>query len=326
MMEVKSIGSFKELSKIFKIKEMGAIIGFVVIFIVFSILSPEFISWGNLLSTFTMAAELGIVAIGITMLMISGEFDLSVGSTFAVVPMVLALSINNKINPFLGFIFGIFLGAFIGYLNGIVTLKTEIPSFITTLGSMMFLRGILLAVTGGFPIMLQEDIPFLKYFGGVCIGGLRYSGIWFIILAIIFAFILERTKFGNWTFATGGNLLASKALGINTNKVKLINFIICSFMAGLAGITTFARFKIIDPTLGQGMELEAIASAVIGGTFLSGGYGSIIGTFLGAFMIGMVRSGLVLAGAPAYWYRAFIGIVLIIAAIINTKIRKKTAG
>jgi len=326
MMDVKSIKILKDFGKIFRIKEMGAIIGFIVIFIVFSLLSSEFISWENLLSTFTMAAELGIVAIGITMLIISGEFDLSVGSTFAVVPMVLALSINNKISPFLGFIFAISLGVLIGYLNGIVTLKTEIPSFITTLGSMMFLRGILLAITGGFPIMLQEDIPFLKYFGGIFIGGLRYSGVWFIILSVIFAFILERTKFGNWTFATGGNLLASKALGINTEKVKLINFIICSFMAGLAGITTFARFKIIDPTLGQGMELEAIASAVIGGTFLSGGYGSIIGTFLGAFMIGMVRSGLVLAGAPAYWYRAFIGIVLVIAAIINTKIRKKTVG
>lgn len=326
MMDLKTIGILKDIKKILRIKEMGAIIGFIVIFIIFSLLSAEFISWENLLSTFTMAAELGIVAIGITMLMISGEFDLSVGSTFAVVPMLLALFINSKINPILGIILGILLGVFIGYLNGFVTIKTGIPSFITTLGSMMFLRGILLAITGGFPIMLQEDVSFLKYFGGICIGGLRYSGIWFIILAVIFAFILERTRFGNWTFATGGNLLASKALGINTDKIKLINFIICSSMAGLAGITTFARFKIIDPTLGQGMELEAIASAVIGGTFLSGGYGSIIGTFLGAFMVGMVRSGLVLAGAPAYWYRAFIGIVLVIAAIINTKIRKKTVG
>ncbi len=326
MMELKSIGFLKEVVKIFRIKEMGAIIGFIGIFILFSILSSEFISWENLLSTFTMAAELGLVAIGITMLMISGEFDLSVGSTFAVVPMVLALSINNGINPLLGFILGITLGAFIGYLNGIITLKTGIPSFITTLGSMMFFRGILLAITGGFPITLLEHIPFLKYFGGTCIGDLRYSGIWFILFSIIFAFILERTQFGNWTFATGGNLVASKALGINTDRVKLINFIICSLMAGFAGITTFSRFKIIDPTLGQGMELEAIASAVIGGTFLSGGYGSIIGTFLGAFMIGMIRSGLVLAGAPAYWYRAFIGVILVIAAIINIKIRKKIAG
>ena len=213
-----------------------------------------------------------------------------------------------------------------GYLNGIITIKTQIPSFITTLGTKMFWRGILLAVTGGFPIMLSRRITWLKFFGGRMTTHFRYSGLWFIVLSILFLIILERTKFGNWVFATGGNPGAAKALGVPINGVKLTNFILSSVLAGIAGITTFARFKIVDPTLGMEMELEAIAAAVIGGTLLTGGYGSILGAFIGAFMIGMVRNGLILAGAPAYWYRAFIGVILIIAAIINAKIRKKVAG
>jgi len=307
-------------------KELGAIVGIVVFFILFSVLSDRFLSMDNLASIFTMASELGIVAIGITLLMISGEFDLSVGSVYAVVPMAMAILINKGQPDVIALIISLLLGASLGLLNGIVTLKTGIPSFITTLGTMMFWRGILLAVTGGFPIMLERNSRVLNIFGGSIAGGLRYSGVWFIILAIVFWIILERTRYGNWVFATGGNLGAAKALGIPTDRVKIVNFIISSLLAGLAGITTFGRFKIVDPTLGQGMELEAIASAVIGGTLLSGGFGSVLGTFIGAFMIGMVRSGLVLAGAPAYWYRAFIGVILIVAAIINARIRKKVAG
>lgn len=185
-----------------------------------------------------MASELGIVAIGITLLMISGEFDLSVGSVYAVVPMAMAILINKGQPDVIALIISLLLGASLGLLNGIVTLKTGIPSFITTLGTMMFWRGILLAVTGGFPIMLERNSRVLNIFGGSIAGGLRYSGVWFIILAIVFWIILERTRYGNWVFATGGNLGAAKALGIPTDRVKIVNFIISSLLAGLAGITT----------------------------------------------------------------------------------------
>ncbi|PLV59147.1 ABC transporter permease [Thermotoga sp. KOL6] len=325
-MEGGKLESERFLMKILRLKEMGAIVGICIFFILFMFISERFLSIENLASTFTMASELGIVAVGITMLMISGEFDLSVGSTYAVVPMVMALMMNSGFSSAFALLVSLLVGIGIGFLNGVVTLKTNIPSFITTLGMMMFWRGVLLAVTGGFPIMLEKSSKILKFFGGSLAGDLRYSGVWFIVLAFVFGLILERTAYGNWVFATGGNLGAAKALGIPTERVKLINFMISGLLAGIAGITTFGRFKIIDPTLGQGMELEAIASAVIGGSLLTGGYGSILGTFIGAFMIGMVRSGLVLAGAPAYWYRAFIGVILVISAIINAKIRKRVAG
>ena len=314
------------MKDLFRIKEMGAIIGILVFFVIFSFLSKEFLSLDNLTSTFTMAAELGIITVGMTVLMISGEFDLSVGSVFAVVPMVTALMINHGIDDFLALLVGLLVGVGTGFLNGIITIKTEIPSFITTLGTMMFWRGILLAVTGGFPIMLERSSSVLKYMGGEIGGGFRYSGLWFIVLSVIFWIVLERTSYGNWVFAVGGNVGAAKALGIPVERVKITNFILSSLLAGVAGLTTFGRFKIVDPTLGSGMELEAIAASVIGGTLLTGGYGSILGAFIGAFMIGMVRSGLVLAGAPAYWYRAFIGVILVIAAVINARIRKRVAG
>ncbi|MFN4189692.1 MAG: ABC transporter permease [Pseudothermotoga sp.] len=309
-----------------RIKEFGAFVGIAVFFVIFSFLSNRFATVDNLMNTLTMAAELGIIAIGVCMLMISGEFDLSVGAVFAVAPMVFAIMVNHKINEYFALLVCLLLATSIGLINGIVTLKTGIPSFITTLGMMMFWRGILLAVTGGFPIILSRRMRMLDYFGGRVTGGLRYSAIWFIIITLVFWIILERTRYGNWTFATGGNLGAAKALGIPSERVKIINFMICSTLAGFAGLTTFARFKIVDPTLGQELELEAIASAVMGGTLLTGGYGSVMGALIGAAMISMVRNGLVLAGAPAYWYRAFIGIILIVAAVINARIRKKVAG
>jgi len=309
-----------------RIKEFGAAVGIGVFFAIFSFLSNRFISVDNLMNTLTMAAELGIIAIGVSMLMISGEFDLSVGAVFAVVPMVFAIMVNHKFDEYLALVVGLTIAVGVGIVNGLVTLKTGIPSFITTLGMMMFWRGILLAVTGGFPIILSRRIKMLDYLGGRVTDGLRYSAIWFIVLTLVFWFVLERTRYGNWTFATGGNLGAARALGIPTQRVKIMNFVISSLLAGFAGLTTFARFKIVDPTFGQELELEAIASAVMGGTLLTGGYGSVFGALIGAVMISMVRNGLVLAGAPAYWYRAFIGVILIVAAVINARIRKKVAG
>jgi simple sugar transport system permease protein len=147
-----------------------------------------------------------------------------------------------------------------------------------------------------------------------------------ILVTILFEIILSGTRYGNWVYATGGNSAVARALGVNVDRVKLFNFMISGLLAGLGGCISFGRFRLVDPTLGMGMELETITAAVIGGTLLTGGYGSIVGAFIGAFLVGMVRTGLILAGAPAYWYRAFIGIVLVIAAIINIKIKKRVAG
>ncbi len=317
----------KLIVKLLRISEIGSLSGLLIIVLVFSLLSEHFLTWTNFVGIFTMTAELGIIAIGVTFLMISGEFDLSVGSVFAVAPMTGAILMNSGISPFFSFLAGLFVAALIGGLNGFVLIKTKIPSFIVTLGSMMFFRGLLLAVSGGFQISyIGQNNSFLEVLGGKIFLGMRASGIWFIIGTIFFSYILNRTKYGNHVFAVGGNQEAAKAIGINVSKVKIINFVACSVMAGLAGFTMFGRFNSIDPTAGLQLELEAIAAAVIGGVLLTGGYGSIIGAFIGAFLIGILRSGLILAGAPSYWYKAFIGIVLVVSVILNTKIRKAATG
>lgn len=312
---------FLFLSRIRRWPEFGVILAFSTIFVVFSLLAPKFVSLRNLTGVFTIVSELGIITIGVAFLMIAGEFDLSVGSVYALCGF-LFVTLANSFNSVLALIITLVVAACIGFLNGTITLRAGIPSFITTLGTMMFLRGLMLAVTGGRSVVYNGDLivpTMLTRFIG---RGFRPSHIWFLALALFFSFILTRTRYGNWVFATGGKKEVARAMGINVNRVKVVNFMISAVLAGLAGIIVINRFGVANASFGTGMELEAIASAVIGGTFLMGGYGTIIGAFFGAFLVGMMRTGLLMVGAPAYWYQAFVGAILITAATINIKLRR----
>ncbi len=313
------------LSKVMAYREFGGIVGLVVLVIVFALLSKEFLSLATFGAVLTVTAELGIIAVGMAFLIISGEFDLSVGSIFAVASMTFALMLNAGWYPVLAFAITLAIATAIGFTNGILTLRTGVPSFITTLGTMMFWRGVLLAVTGGFTISYKEKSLFVNLLSEQFWGDFTTAALWLILITVIFEVILSGTRYGNWVYATGGNPGVARALGVNVSRVKLISFMITGFLSGIAGTINFGRFKLVDPTLGMGMELEAITAAVIGGTLLTGGYGSIVGTFIGALLVGIVRTGLILAGAPSYWYRSFIGVVLVIAAIINVKIKKRAS-
>jgi len=306
-------------------REFGGIVGLIILMIVFSFLSKEFLSLATVGAVLTVTAELGVIAVGIAFLIISGEFDLSVGSIFAVASMAFALLLNAGWNPALAFLITLAIATAIGFINGILTLRTGVPSFITTLGTMMVWRGVLLAVTGGFTISFKGKSLFVNLLSEQFWGDFTTAALWLILITIVFEVILSGTRYGNWVYATGGNPGAARALGVNVSRVKLISFMICGLLSGVAGAINFGRFKLVDPTLGMGMELEAITAAVIGGTLLTGGYGSIVGTFIGALLVGIVRTGLILAGAPSYWYRAFIGVVLVIAAIINIKIKRRVS-
>lgn len=311
------------MDRALRYRAFGAMVGFFIVFFVFSLISRQFLTARTFAAILTVTAELGILTVGIAFLMISGEFDLSVGSVLAVAAMTLALLLNQGVYPPVAFLICLVLGCSMGLVNGVITLKTDIPSFITTLGMMMFWRGVLLAVSGGFVIRFDGHSAFVDALAQRFAGGFRASALWLAGIVVIFEIILSGTKYGNWVYATGGSKGVARAMGVNTGGVKLINFALSGTLAAVAGCITFGRFKLVDPTLGMGIELEAIAAAVIGGALLTGGYGSIFGAFLGAFLVGMVRTGLILAGAPAYWYRAFIGIVLVIAAIINVRIKKR---
>ena len=305
--------------------ELGVAASFSVIALFFLALVPEkFLTLPTFYSILTLAGELGVASIGVAFLMITGEFNLSVGSVYALVPMFVALMVNSGVDMLLASLVMLSMAFAIGVFTGYITVKTGIPSFITSLGMMMFLRGILLAVTGGFPVRLASYSWLTDVLNGpLGAEGLRTSALWLVILTLIFMVILDYTPYGNWTYAVGASPATARELGVKVWRVKLINFGISSLLAGLAGLMAFSRFKVVDPTLGQGLELDTITSAVLGGCLLSGGYGSILGTFIGSLLVALTRVGLVLAGAPAYWYSAFIGVILIIATVINTYVVKK---
>ena len=269
--------------------------------------------------------ELGIVAVGMTMLIISGEFDLSVGSTFALAPFLMAI-VNERagLNPVIALAVGIIAGIFIGFVNGIITTKIGIPSFITTLGTMMAWRGAVLLASSGFPQSFQRDLLVAKIFAG-SISEFPVQFIWFIFLAGIMWMILENTKFGNWTYVTGGNRSAAIALGIPVDMVKILNFMVLGGMASLAGSIQVFRMGSAYSIAGQGMELQAIGATVIGGTLLTGGSGTIIGTIMGAIIIFSVENIIILSRAPAFWFRTFIGVIIIIAVTAHVLIKGRKA-
>jgi simple sugar transport system permease protein len=305
--------------------EIGALVGFLVVFIGFAVSTDSFLTLGNLAGVLTVAAELGIMGVGVTFLMIAGEFDLSVGSVMGVAPMIVALLSNVHFPQLPALILALLFCALIGWGNGALTVGARIPSFIVTLGSLMLWRGLLYAVTGGFPVAFRGDqtLMMLVLNGRFGQAGFFASAFWFVLVVVIGAIVLNQTRYGNAVFAAGGDAPAARALGINVARIKTINFILCSVLAGFVGVIQFSRFESAMPTAGDGMELQAIAAAVIGGSLLTGGYGSMIGTMIGSLLMGMVASGLVLAGAPPYWYRAFIGVILVIAVIVNARVRGK---
>lgn len=302
--------------------EFGAFIAFLVIFVGFSLVAPGFLSIATWASILTVVAELGVVAASVTLLMICGEFDLSVGSVLAITSTVCAILLRKGVNDFLAGLVTLVMGVCLGLLNGAIVVIAKIPSFITTLGTMMFWRGILLAITGGFPTIpyFGKSILFDALNSRIALD-FRTSAFWFVLIMFIAYFVLHHTAYGNWVYATGGNKEAAFALGVPVKKVKLFNFMLTSIAASLAGLMQFARFRSVDALRGQGLELEVIAAVVTGGVLLRGGYGSILGALMGVLIVGMVRTGLLLAKAPPYWYQAFVGVVLVIAVVVNTRLR-----
>jgi len=308
--------------KIFGIRELYVVFSIVVMTILFGYINPRFFSGEALYSILTLATELGIIALGVSFLMIAGEFDLSVGSVYAFSGLITIWALNSGLSYPASLFLSLLFAIAIGLVNGIVTVYGRIPSFIATLGMMWLLRGLLLAITGGFPVGLERLPPEMIIYTYQVIGDLKASSLWFIALILILQIMLNNTPYGNKAQAVGGAPGVARALGVRVERVKIGAFVISSLCAALAGQVAVARFKIVEPTAGQGLELEAIAASVLGGTSLAGGIGSIVGAALGALLVGVIRVGLIFAGAPAYWYIGFIGFLLIIVGIMSIRRRR----
>ena len=284
-----------------------------------------FLSINNIRGIMGLLPETALVAVGVTLLMICGEFDLSVGSVFALMPMTMAVLIVGGMPFWLAVMAGLGLCALIGFLNGWITIQFDIPSFITTLGMMFMARSMTVVVSGGFPPRIKPgEVPSWVFVGFVDDGGLiRASVLWFAAIAILIALLLARTNFGNWVRATGGFMPAAAAMGIPTGKVKIACFMICSVLAGFAGMIQSLRLNSFLPSIGEGMELQAVAAAVIGGTSLAGGIGSILGGLIGATLIRVIDNGMVMSQVDGSWFKFAIGALTIFAVVGNSWLRRR---
>ena len=281
-----------------------------------------FLSAENLRGVLGFLPELGLVAIGVTILMICGEFDLSVGSVFALTPMVFAITLDDGV-PFVpAILLGLVIAAGIGFINGYVTIRFAIPSFIATLGMLFMARSMTVVISGGFPPLLS-DVPswiFTLYVGP---GGLvRMSFLWFVVIALLAGVLLSLTNFGNWIKSTGGHIEAAASMGIPVNRVKIICFMLCSVLAGFAGLIQVLRLNSPLPSIGDGLELQAVAAAVIGGTALTGGVGTVFGAIVGALLIRVIDNGLVLSHVNANWFKFAIGALTVFAVVANSWLRR----
>ena len=319
--------SMKRLFKIYLEKpELAGLVFLVILTVIFQARSGGvFLNTVNLQGILGLLPEVALVAMGVTLLMICGEFDLSVGSVFALTPMSMAVLLEAGW-PFLPAIsVGLFVAITVGLVNGVLTVKFSIPSFITTLGMLFVARSMTVVISGGFPPLLPLNvIPkwlFVTYVGP---GDMfRVSFIWFLAIAIGMTLLLSRTNFGNWVRATGGFLPAAKSMGIPTKRVKIACFMICSLLAGFAGTLQVMRLGAPLPSIGEGLELQAVAAAVIGGTALTGGIGTILGGIIGATLIRVIDNGLVLSQVDANWFKMALGALTVFAVILNAWLRKK---
>lgn len=296
----------------------------------FYLANPAFLSSANLSNMFAFIPELGIIALGMTLLLTAGVFDLSVGAVFAFAPL-LAFTLANQGVPFEIAIFvGFALAMAIGFINGFLVTKVGISSFLVTLGMLLVVRGGALYLSAGFPQPTDAGGPLVRavMIGTVNVGPwVVYAGLfWFIGLAVFLHYVLRRTRFGNWIMATGGNGRSARARGISTDAVTIRLFVFMSFLAALAGTISAMRVTSAYPIAGEGYELETIAMCVVGGTSLYGGKGTIIGTVLGVILLRSIRNGIIIVGVPGLAYSMFVGVIILVAMTVQALIERRSAS
>ena len=306
-----------QLRRLISAPEFGPFVLLVLEIAVFTAINPDFLSVLNISNTLTFTVELGLIALAMTLLMTAGEFDLSVGSLFGFAPVVMWTLFNAGLASLgVAFLISLVAGALIGLFNGLFVTRLKIPSFLVTLGMLLVVRGTALFVTNGFPqrTWSAEGQWLAKLLvGDFYFGPFRvYASLfWFLAAALILGYLLTETKYGNWIQATGGNPGAARARGVDVSGVKVALFILSAVMSSFAGIISSIRTSAANPNSGTGYELEVIAMVVIGGTALTGGRGTIIGTVLGILILRVMRNGIVLIGVPGLAYNIFIGAIIL---------------
>ena len=324
--------------------EFGAIVGAIIVFLIFAILSVArgdvgkgFLSVQGAASYLEIAAQVGILGAAVSLLMIAGEFDLSVGSMIGASGLLLGLLIvQYGVPPTIAIVLTFAFALAVGAFNGWLRIKTGLPSFIVTLGMLLILRGAGIGFTraitsntivSGVNANTAND-PIVKLFtSSVTIGGGEFKVVllWWIVAVVVATWVLTRTRFGNWIFAVGGAAQSSRAVGVPVNLVKIGLFMTVGFLAWFSGMHLLFSFNTVQSGEGVGNEFLYIIAAVIGGCLLTGGFGSAIGSAIGAFIFGMATQGIVYAGWNPDWFRTFLGIMLLLATVTNLWVRQTAA-
>ena len=311
--------------------KLSAALTLILLTIVFAFTSPAFLTVNNGLTVLLQTSVIGILAIGMTMVIITGGIDLSVGSVLALSGVIAGLVIKEGVPVAPAMVLGILAGAACGFANGLVITKMRITPFVATLGMMMIARGVALQLTGAAPISRMGEAfgvlgngSFFRIvevqengFPKVIFPGIPYPAVLLLIMAALGAYLLQKRQIGRHIFCVGSNEEAARLSGVNVDRTKIWAYTASGALAGLAGMVLMSRLVTVQPNEGVMYELAAIAASVIGGASLMGGVGSISGSMIGAFIIGVLRNGLNMAGTSAFIQQIIIGVVVIGAVYID---------
>ena len=297
-------------------RELTIGIAIALMFLLFGSINPIYVSGDNLIDILNQSIIYGLMALGITGIIITGGIDLSVGSALAVISVCVSFMTVNGFHPILCIIGGLILGLILGGINGVLVAKMKLQPFIATLGTMSIYRGAAYLLSDAKPI-LGVPIDFRSLVDGKIIGFLRISVVIFLVFALILHIILKKTRLGSYVYAIGGNEEAARLSGVVVDRIKIAIYSIGMLGTALAGIIQLGKLGAGDSSTGAGYELDAIAAAAIGGTSMAGGRGTIIGTLLGAILFAGLKVGLIVVGVDTFWQYVARGVVILIAAYLE---------
>jgi len=354
------VAQTSRFTRLMRRPEAGVLVGLVATFVIFALLpgAESLYSLQGAMTFLTLSAELGILAAAVALLIIAGEFDLSIGSMIGFAGIVIGLLVTRLGWPLWAAVGSAFaVAVLVGYLNGLITVKTRVPSFIVTLASLFILRGLSIGITravtgrtqipyildnppdpwtaalfnghvftGLFQWMGRQGWIGVKGDGMPFVAGIPMSIVWWIVVTSLAGWVLTQTKFGNWIYAAGGDPVVARNVGVPVARVKIILFIVTAVAATLLATIQVMEAGSADTVRGTQKEFEAIIAAVIGGVLLTGGYGTVLGAAFGALIFGLVQMGIFFTGIDTDWFKVFLGIVILVAVLVNNFARARALG
>ncbi|AUH53551.1 ribose ABC transporter permease [Chromobacterium sp. ATCC 53434] len=301
------------------LQRLGPFIALALVVVGLSVMSPDFLTVNNLLNVMRQVSINALIAFGMTLVILLGGIDLSVGSILALSSVIAATLLRAGADPMLATLAGIAAGAAMGLFNGLVISKGRVAPFIATLATMTILRGLALVFSNGSPITGFDSELFSMLGGGYVAGLVPVPVVSMLVLFVAFWFVLKKTVFGRHLYAAGGNEEAARLSGVKVDRIKLWVYSISGAMSALAGVVLTSRLNSAQPTAGTGYELDAIAAVVLGGTSLTGGRGWIFGTLVGALLIGVLNNGLNLLGVSSFYQQVIKGAVILLAVLLDRR-------